>query len=204
MSGVLSTKSDGRRIIAMSLYGRNPRQTWGVLRNAQLVPVFFPGWRLRVYVPPATGALPDLAVPERIVTKLRLLGVEIARVQGLVGNRTIPGVSQRDWRLLVADDRNVHFFLVRDAESRLNDRDASAVGEWIAEVERRTAAGDADAFPVHCIRDHPKHAKLAIVDGLWGGRPAALRRKLGTRLTTALYRLRCPQQNVLILYVFER
>jgi hypothetical protein len=188
VSGILSTASDGRRIIAMSLYGRDPRQTWGVLRNAQLVPVFFPGWRLRVYVPPANGTLPNQVVPERIVNKLRLLGAEIARVQGRVGNRTMPGVSQRDWRLLVTDDQNVDYFLVRDAESRLNDRDASAVGEWIAEVERRAAAGDVDAFPVHCIRDHPKHVELAIVDGLWGGRPAALRRKLGTRLTTALYR----------------
>ena len=192
--GILSTSSDGRRIIAMSLYGRNPRHTWGVIRNAQLVPVHFPGWRLRVYVPSVSDNSMNITVPQRFIDKLKLLGAEIARVEGRVGNRT--ELSPRDWRLLVADDRKVDYFLIRDADSRLSDRDASAVQEWIDEVQRRAGVGDRDAFPVHCIRDHPKHAEWTVVDGLWGGRPGALRRRLGTRLSTALYRKLSPTLNV--------
>ena len=172
----------------MSLFGRNPRHTWGVLRNAQLVPVHFPGWRLRVYVPPTSVDSPDMSVPPQFIKKLHLLGADTVRVGGRIGSAATTGFPPRDWRLLVADDRSVDYFLIRDSESRLSDREASAVDEWIAEVERHEAAGDRDAFPVHCIRDHSQHADRAVVDGLWGGRPAALRRRLGTRLTTALYR----------------
>lgn len=182
VSGVLSTKSDGRRVIAMSLYGRNPRHTWGVLRNAQLVPVHFPGWRLRVYVPPPTTAssvsAADLSVPQRFIDKLQLLGADVF----YVNNGVLP---PRHWRLLAANDPNVDFFVIRDAECRLGDRDASAVNEWVAEAEKRTKDGHPDAYPVHCIRDHPKHARRTVVDGLWGGRPGALRRRLGTTLVTS-------------------
>ena len=36
---------------------------------------------------------------------------------------------------------------------------------------------------IHCIRDHPKHAEQAIVDGLWGGRPRALHQLLRQDVT---------------------
>ena len=167
----------------MSLFGRNPRHTWGVIRNAQLVPVHFPGWRLRVYIPKFSTETTQLSVPLRVINKLKQLGADIARVSGKAA-----GFSPRDWRLLVADDQNIDYFLIRNADSRLSDRDSSAVNEWIAEVERNIQSGYGDALPVHCIKDHPKHAEHPIVDGLWGGRPAALYRRLGTKLTTAIQR----------------
>jgi len=33
----------------MSLYGANKRYTVGAIRNAQLLPVIFPAWRLWIY-----------------------------------------------------------------------------------------------------------------------------------------------------------
>ena len=83
--------ADGRRVIAMSLYGRDPRYTWGVLRNAQLVPVHLPDWTLRVYVA-ADPAPPRLAVPPRIVNKLRLLGADIALVSA-TGNSIAAAIN---------------------------------------------------------------------------------------------------------------
>jgi len=67
------------------------------------------------------------------------------------------------WRFLVADDKHVDYFIVRDADSRLSIRDSTAVKDWL-----NTGA----AF--HCMRDHPSHAHHSINGGLWGGRPALL------------------------------
>ena len=37
------------KVISMSLYGANKRYTVGAIRNAQLLPVIFPAWRLWIY-----------------------------------------------------------------------------------------------------------------------------------------------------------
>jgi len=168
-------KPDGRKVISMSLYGEDPRHTWGVLRNAQLLPVYLPDWTLRVYVA-ADPAPSDLAVPSRIINKLRLLGAEIAHVP--TGNTLHP----RNWRLLAANDQHVDYFLVRDADSRLSEREAAAVRDWLSVAEKSGSQSAA----IHCIRDHPKHAEQAIVDGLWGGRPRALHQLLRQDITDML------------------
>ena len=165
-------KPDGRKVISMSLYGKDPRYTWGVLRNAQLVPVYLPEWTLRVYVA-ADPAPSELAVPPRIINKLRLLGAEIATVP--TGNSMAP----RNWRLLAASDQHLDYLLVRDADARLSEREAAAVRDWVSAAEKN---GPQSAV-IHCIRDHTKHANQAIVDGLWGGRPRALHQRLNKYLT---------------------
>ena len=38
------------RIISYGLYGANPRYVVGVLRNAELAPLVYPGWKVRVYL----------------------------------------------------------------------------------------------------------------------------------------------------------
>ena len=68
------------------------------------------------------------------------------------------------WRFLVADDRTIDNFLIRDVDSRLSARDVAAVGAWLQTNK---------AF--HCIRDHPSHGQYAVSGGLWGGRPAKLK-----------------------------
>ena len=145
----------------------------GVLRNAQILPVYLPDWSLRVYVP-ADSSPPELAVPPRIINKLRLLGASSARVS--TGNIMKP----RNWRLLIANEPNVDYFLVRNADTRLSEREARAVREWLLVSGRNRSQS---AAIVHCIRDHPKHAKHAIVDGLWGGRPRALYQLLRQNIT---------------------
>ena len=37
------------KVISMSLYGSGKRYTIGAIRNAQLLPVIYPGWRLWIY-----------------------------------------------------------------------------------------------------------------------------------------------------------
>ena len=152
--------ADGKRVISMSLWGHDPRYTFGAVRNAQLVGRVFPGWTLRVYVerPLANGSTLHPAVPQRILRKLRLQGARLVFVD--VAESRLPPLM---WRFLVADDLSVDYFIVRDADSRLSGRDAMAVADW---VRRGT--------PLHCIRDHPTHRTHPLLGGLWGGRPQAL------------------------------
>ena len=154
----------------MSLFGNYPRYTWGVIRNAQLVPIYLSDWTLRVYVAD-DNAPPELAVPPRILNKLRQLGVEIEQVS------SIGTVAPRNWRLLAADDQQLDYFLVRDADGRITQREADAIKDWLSTTRNNT---------VHCIRDHPEHSNQAIVDGLWGGRPRELRYLLRKRTTEFL------------------
>jgi hypothetical protein len=156
----------------MSLYGKNPRYSWGAIRNAQLIPVILPFWKLQVYVA-SNPAPPELAVPPRILTKLQLLGAEIMRVNN---SDLVP----RNWRLLVTNDHHLDYFLIRDADWRLSDREAAAVMEWTQSVDFNKP----DSAILHCIRDHPKHAGSALVDGLWGGRPLAMQRRLNQSLAS--------------------
>ena len=128
--------SNRTKIIAMTLYANDSKNTWGAVRNAQLAPIVFPGWRLRVYVPgdendeeyssPPTPPTPSnnrtatwrtpsrrrnerdaLRVPKRILRRLRQLGVDLVEVD--VRRRTTKTTTRR--RRLSPDWWN---FLVAD------------------------------------------------------------------------------------------
>mmetsp|Transcript_24523 Transcript_24523/g.62284 ORF Transcript_24523/g.62284 Transcript_24523/m.62284 type:complete len:330 (-) Transcript_24523:830-1819(-) len=133
----------GRRIIAMSLYGDNPRYTMGAIENAVVVLRSWHGWTLRIYH--------DDTVPSNVLHILVTLHVELKHIyrrgQGAIGMM---------WRFLIAADRTVSRFIVRDADSRLTLRDFNAVCEWIG-----------TNFYFHCMRDHPYHG-ASIMGGMWG------------------------------------
>jgi hypothetical protein len=67
------------------------------------------------------------------------------------------------WRFLVADDDSVDRFIVRDADSRLNAREAAAVLEWVQ-----------SGSSCHIMRDHPNHVQI-MNGGMWGGTKGMLR-----------------------------
>jgi hypothetical protein len=62
----------------------------------------------------------------------------------------------------VADDPGVRRWIVRDADSLLNLREATAVQEWLASDRH-----------FHLMRDHFDHSELVLA-GLWGGVHGAL------------------------------
>lgn len=176
----------------MSLYGNNTAHMWGTIRNAQLVPVHLPGWRLRVYVPDADVATDDNGrptslpeVPEawrvdrRVIDCLRRLGAEVVRVRPSA-DETPPTPPPAWWSYLVVDDPAVEYFLVRHAVGRPSDREAVAVEDWLVVAHQQTE------IAVHCIRDHPRHAAVVLTDGLWGGRTETLRLLLGWKTLRSL------------------
>jgi hypothetical protein len=133
------------KIISMSLYGSLPIYNEGAVKNAELAPEIYPGWTLRVYV--------DDSVPRETIERLSRRSVQIVRVQA----ESLGPMYGRFWRLWVAGEADVDRFIVRDADSLLNSREAAAVAEWIASNKS-----------FHIMRDGITH-DTRILSGMWGG-----------------------------------
>lgn len=143
----------GKRVISFSLWCRetqlNPHHinqhkdvyTAGAIQNTVLAKVFYPDWICRFYI--------DKSVPKNIVDKLLENGAEIIYMD----DSDIPGMF---WRFLVADDKEVDIAIIRDTDSRLNERDKDITQVFIDSEKS-----------LHIIRDHPHH-KYTILGGMWG------------------------------------
>lgn len=134
-----------KRIISFSLYGDLPLYTQGAIENAALVPAVYPGWTARFYV--------DDTVPKSVMTALATHGAEVERIQHPEEFGPYSGMY---WRFLVAADESVERFIIRDADSRINTREAAAVADWIASGKR-----------FHLMRDSIAH-QILILGGMWG------------------------------------
>lgn len=130
-----------RRIISYSLFGQNEMYNHGMVVNARLAPQYYPGWTVRVYATPDATA----------VDALRELGCEVVVVE------PAPGAKLMATRFLAAVDAEIAIF--RDADSRLNPREAAAVADWLEQGTR-----------FHIMHDHPYHRPSLICGGMWGVR----------------------------------
>lgn len=133
------------KVISYSLYGNEHRYSDGVLENAKLYKIIYPGWIMRVYH--------DQTVPITVLDKLRDKGVQLVDMTGTTFNN-----NKMVWRFLPASDLTVKLFCSRDADSRLSLREKSAVNAWINSGKN-----------FHVMRDHPAHSNYAMSGGLWCG-----------------------------------
>lgn len=137
-----------KRAISFGLYGKNKKYTLGALKNADLAPKIYPGWKIVFYVDPTS-------VPAEILNKLKSKPNVVVKESASYANPFS--------RFLIADDPDVDRFIVRDVDSRLNEREKAAVDEWAQTT-----------FPVHGMRDHPYH-DYAIMAGMWGAKKGFLK-----------------------------
>ena len=131
-------------VISFSLWGADPRYLRGAIDNALQAHAIYPDWRLRYHV--------DTTVPADVRDTLGKLGAEVVME---AGNQ--PVRERLAWRFKVANDPDVGRFLVRDVDSVLSLREASAVRQWMA--------GD---YWFHVMRDWWTHTDLVLA-GMWGG-----------------------------------
>jgi hypothetical protein len=137
-----------KKIISFSLWGDNPKYTVGAIKNAELSKTIYPDWICRFYC--------GKSVPSDIIEKLKSYdNVEIIEMNE---DGDWNGMF---WRFYACEDADV--MISRDADSRLNIREKSAVDEWIN--------SDKD---FHIMRDHPHHNVL-ILGGMWGVRNGLLK-----------------------------
>jgi len=130
-------------IISFSLWGDLPIYNVGAVENAKLRATIYPDWICRYYI--------DETVPIDTINKLKDLGCQ------LIFMEKVDGFKRLFWRFFPAEDKSISRFIVRDCDSRINIKEASAVNEWINSRK-----------PVHIMRDHIFH-NLPILGGMWGG-----------------------------------
>lgn len=134
-----------KQIVSFSLYGSSPIYTVGAIENAELVHTIYPGWTARFYI--------DETVPKDVIPALRERGAQIV----LVDAPLLGPMYGRYWRMWVAADPDVKYFIIRDADSRINTREKAAVAAWIKSGKS-----------FHVMRDSFHHCKRMLA-GMWGG-----------------------------------
>lgn len=132
-----------KKIISFCIYGNNPKYAQAAIKNALLQPTVYPDWVCRFYV--------DDTVPSEVIHELENLGSEI-----VMCNDNYKGHLKMFRRFEPLKDTTIERFIVRDTDSRLNEREAEAVKEWINSGKE-----------FHIMRDHEQHAAL-ICGGMWG------------------------------------
>lgn len=137
------------KLISFSLWGIDSKYVVGAIRNAELAPAIYPGWRCRFYC--------AASVPTEAIARLASFPhVEVVR-------REDPREwNGQLWRMEAAGDPDIEALIVRDTDSRLNVRERAAVDAWLA-----TGAS------AHAMRDHPWH-NVPMLAGMWGIRGGVL------------------------------
>lgn len=134
-----------KKIISFSLWGDNPTYTQGAIRNAELAKEIYPDWICRYYIGRST--------PKQTIDTLSLFDNTEVIVMDVDGDWT--GMF---WRFYPAGEQDVDVVIIRDCDSRLNNREKEAVNEWLNSDKG-----------FHIMRDHPYHT-TEILGGMWGSK----------------------------------
>jgi hypothetical protein len=139
-----------KKIISFSLWGSEEKYTMGAIRNAELASKIYPGWRCRFYID-------TLSVPLDTIKALEQFDVDIYSMP-----RDMSGWKGMFARFLPASEDDVDVFISRDCDSRLSEREAAAVSEWMNSPRL-----------IHSMRDHLYHT-VPILGGMWGAKRDAI------------------------------
>lgn len=140
-----------KKVIAYSLWGEQPIYWKGALRNIELVEKQLPDFICRFYI--------DNSCDQKLIDSIP----ENDRVEKVLV-KSEDSFHGMFWRFWVADDPEVEILLVRDTDSRITEREVSAINEWL----------DSDKdFSI--LRDHPYHT-VPILGGMWGCKGETLKK----------------------------
>lgn len=129
------------KYIAFSTYGSAPKYCIGICKNVILARHWYPDWKCIIWV--------DRTVPTEVTDYLSASGAIIRKGDDLK-------MGGMFWRFLINDDPDCEKYLIRDADSRIGEREALAVRAW-----------EKSGAPFHVIRDHPHH-NIPVLGGTWG------------------------------------
>lgn len=136
----INLQKKGLKVFSFSLYGKHDKYCIGMIRNVQQIKEKFPGWQVWIYVAP------------NVPVKTRYALAQFTNA------RTIP-VNKGNMidRFMAIDDPRVEIMMVRDADSRIHDRDAGCIRDFENDPEKS----------FHIIRDQNGHW-YKILGGMWG------------------------------------
>jgi hypothetical protein len=130
------------KIISFSLWGNNLKYCIGAIRNAELTSIIYPSWISRFYI--------HKDVDQKYIDQIKNLNAQVFIME------ENPDWKAMMWRYLAAKDKDVELFISRDCDSRINNREKSAVDQWLMSDKN-----------FHIMRDHPYHG-FSILGGMFG------------------------------------
>ena len=130
------------KVFSFTLFGSQDKYCKGLLKNITLIEQKFPEWQVWVYC--------GDEIPEDILVELN----DHACVRLIPTHQT--GMLNKFYRFFAIDDPRVEICLIRDADSRIYERDEACIRQFLASDKL-----------VHIIRDHPNHHHTMMA-GMWG------------------------------------
>jgi len=137
-------------LFSFSLYGTDPKYTHGMIANVRQIPKHFPAAEIVIYI--ASDVPSDIYDQLAAFPSVRLISVERK-----------PGTLNMLDRFMAVDEPTSNIVFIRDADSRVHERDAACIEDFMAAPEKQ----------LHIIRDHRAH-RSRIMGGIWGIRRSAL------------------------------
>jgi len=136
-----------KKIISYAVWGNRELYNRGIVNNVQDAVAHYPGWVCKIYCATDSPAYPELLKMDCEVVPFDPPGL----VKGMY---SWTNLMQRYYSAATED---LDACIFRDADSRLSDREAKAVDQWLA-------SGKA----LHVIHDYPAHYNWPICGGMWG------------------------------------
>jgi hypothetical protein len=140
------------KVVSFCIYGSNEKYCLGLLENINIIKKKLPDFYVFIYV--------GNDVPENYIS----LYSSYDKVKLIYTNRI--GHDNMINRFFAIDEDNVELMIVRDADSRIHNRDLWCINHFIE-----------SHFSAHTIRDHPYHV-AKIMGGLWGLKKGLLNDKI--------------------------
>ena len=137
-----------KSVFSFSLFGNQDKYCKGLLKNITIIEKVFPAWEVWVYC--GDGISEDVLVDLHEHACVRLIPT---KEEGMVN---------KFYRFFAIDEPDVGTCIVRDADSRIYERDQACIQDFI----------ESEKF-CHIIRDHPNHHHLMMA-GMWGIKKSAL------------------------------
>jgi len=137
------------KVFSFTLFGNDAKYCKGLLKNVQLIEKKFPDWEVWVYCGDGIAEDHFFLLNEYPCVKLIPTHAD--------------GMVNKFYRFFAIDDPSVEICIIRDADSRLYERDEACIREFV-ESDRLS----------HIIRDHPNHHHKMMA-GMWGIRKEAIK-----------------------------
>ena len=163
--------------IGISLWKDDKDFLYGTLRQIQLANIFFPRWRLRVFIPINIPNRKKLLIPENLMMKMKSLGAEMSYVDMNDINIPLNLIS-----LLILEDKEIKYFIIREARQRFSQCDFEEFNNFV--VSNASA---------HCIKSSNNKTQLFFSE-MWEGNLQRLRTKLNANQTLG-------KQFVLVIHI---
>jgi hypothetical protein len=140
------------KVFSFCIFGNSDKYLIGLLKNIEIIRKEYPDFHIYVYI--------GNDVSEEFINRNLIAGDII------IVKTCLDGLINTAHRFFPIDNPDVEIMIVRDADSRIHERDRLLIAHFIH-----------SDYTSHIIRDHYNH-RLPIMAGMWGLKRGALHFKI--------------------------